>query len=74
LNFFNGFEYDPTPEEEAMVLCVVLVIERGRGLRGSKCAAEPNRRGSAGSKESTNRSGSGDEYELSRETMAPLNQ
>lgn len=32
LNFFNGFEYDPTPEVEAMV--AVWVIKRG-GREGS---------------------------------------
>lgn len=32
LNFFKGFEYDPTPELEAMVM---VVLSRGRGeLRG----------------------------------------
>jgi hypothetical protein len=35
LNFFKGFEYDPTPELEAMAMVVFVERERGelRGIR-----------------------------------------
>jgi len=61
LNFFNGFEYDPTPEAEAMVYGDIERGEKdgGEELRGWKCARRSKWRIFAGEmiekKKSTNR-------------------